>query len=209
MRTRALLLAGLVVLVVAAVLLLRRTSSSPGETPAAGRHPGPGAAIAAGEPNTHPRASRARRGARTLVPRLLTTPRADAGAAGSPGTPPPRLERGGGLPRDRRPEAARNAPVNVVQIRERFREVDDAVERCLSRFAAEDPALAEGVMLAFTLDADGLQDVWIVDHENVSEGPLTCLSQAVYGVDWSGLTRDPLQVTRPMRARSDAGAGPG
>jgi hypothetical protein len=208
MRMRVLLGAGLVMLVVGALLLLRRGPTDPGEATVIDRQAGQNATAAAGERDIRPRTSRPRKGARTLVPRLLAVARTDGGAPGPPAAPA-KLERGGDLPRDRRPDGARNAPVNVVQIRERFREVDDAVERCLSRFAAEDPALAQGVMLAFTLDADGLQDVWIVDHEDVSAGPLTCLSEAVYGVDWSGLTRDPLQVTRRMRARSDAGAGPG
>jgi hypothetical protein len=97
--------------------------------------------------------------------------------------------------------------MKIHEIQTRFRELDAAVERCLSRFAEEDPALAAGVMLAFTLDADGLQEVWIVDHEDVSDGPLTCLSHAVYEIDWSGLTRDPVQATRRMRARRDGDAG--
>jgi hypothetical protein len=49
-----------------------------------------------------------------------------------------------------------------------------------------------------------LQEVWIEDHPQIAEGPLSCLSRAVYGVGWSGLTRDPIQVSRRMRTRTDA-----
>jgi hypothetical protein len=173
-------------------------AEAPAPAPAARNDP------AAADP-TVPRA-RPRR-ARIPIPRLQAV-------APPPEAPPPdrrkppALERGRGHIFDRRPNPGAESEALRLRLRERLQTVDDAVEDCLARHSQEDPSLAEGVMLVFTLDARGLQDVWIEDHPDVGASPLACLSQAVHGVDWTGLTHEPLQMSRRMRTRTDAGLAP-
>jgi hypothetical protein len=149
------------------------------------------------QPQSLPRARRAR----VPIPRLQTAPEIAAQ------TPPARrpthatLEGGRAQIFDRRLEQGSDDEALRLRLRDRLRAVDDGVEDCLALHAAEDLSLAAGVVLVFNLDASGLQEVWLEDHEPVSAGPLACLSRAVHGVDWRGLTAEPLQLSRRMRTR--------
>ena len=51
------------------------------------------------------------------------------------------------------------------------------------------------VAVSFQIDATGLTDAWILEHSDVPFGPLTCFSAAVYGVDWSGVSSTPAEVS--------------
>jgi hypothetical protein len=47
---------------------------------------------------------------------------------------------------------------------------------------------------------------WIVDRDEAPSGPLACLSNAVYPIDWSGLTTQKMRLTVKIRyAPADAG----
>ncbi len=139
---------------------------------------------------------------RIRIPRLRTaTPPPEARAARGP-----QLEGGRAHLFDGRLEPGPDSDLVRSQLRARLQQVDDAVEDCLARWAHQDPDLADGVLLSFVLDARGLQEVWIEDHPRIEEGPLRCLSEAVYGVSWNAVTREPIQLSRRMRTRADAGA---
>ncbi len=146
-----------------------------------------------------------RPGARTLVPRF----RANAVAAADAGSPPVRLVRGGGggPMSDKRDSPGPDATALRAQIMRRLDEAREVTEQCLQRWTAVDPSLEAGVMLAFSLDADGLDEVWLEDRAEVPEGPLHCLSEGIYRIDWAGLTKHPLKVTDKISYRpADAGA---
>jgi hypothetical protein len=140
-----------------------------------------------------------KRGARTAVPKLTTAialPAFDAGASRHPR----RLDRGGNGPRDRRPGPRR--PDSDALKKALFQRLDRALEgaqACLDAWSQQDDSLDSGVMLAFSLDDRGLQQVWIVDREGVPAGPLACIANSVYPIDWGGLTTEPLEVTVPVK----------
>jgi hypothetical protein len=139
---------------------------------------------------------------RVPIPRLQTAPEF-AAEPPPPARRPPHVALEGGRAQifDRRLEQGSDGELLRLRLRDRLRAVDDAVEDCLALHVAEDPSLAAGVVLAFNLDASGLRDVWLDDHEPVAAGPQACLSRAVYGVDWRGLTGEPIQLSRRMRTR--------
>ena len=71
---------------------------------------------------------------------------------------------------------------------------------------ALDPDLEGQVNIGFQLNADGLQDAYVVDHSDVPLGPLSCFAAAVGEVDWAGVTADPLEVTFPFTFNSEGGS---
>lgn len=73
-----------------------------------------------------------------------------------------------------------------------------AVQPCADAWAAQEPELDGRIVLRFGLDADGLQDVWIEDHDDVPGVVLDCFADAVWLGDWSGITPDPLEVSWPF-----------
>jgi hypothetical protein len=85
-------------------------------------------------------------------------------------------------------------------------ELHEKADACLAGWSAPDPALAKGVMLAIHIDATGLQAVTIEDQVDIPSGPLRCLSDAVYAIDWSGVTKQPVMATvRERYETADAG----
>lgn len=138
-------------------------------------------------------------------------------SAASPGTSParahiPRVTRSGGAvapsdggaapttpgPVDRR----ENPPADAEQVRaailSRMDAVRDDLSDCVGSWMALDPTLSGQVNVGFQIDATGLTDAWVADHTDVPMGPLSCFSSAVYGVDWTGVTLQPLEVTFPF-----------
>lgn len=146
-----------------------------------------------------------KKGARTPVPRLVVAPLPafDAGATRHPR----RLDRGGDGPKDKRPGPRR--PDSDALKKALFQRLDqalDAAQTCLDAWSEQDDSLDAGVMLAFGLDDRGLQQVWIMDREGVPAGPLACIANSVYPIDWSGVTNEPLEVTVPIKYQPrDAG----
>ena len=86
--------------------------------------------------------------------------------------------------------------------------VSELAQRCLDAWPSTDPSLKQGVMLGIEMDARGLQQVWVGDRLSIPGGQLACLSNAVYQLDWSGLTEKPMEFTDRIRA-TDGAAGPG
>jgi hypothetical protein len=140
-----------------------------------------------------------KRGARTAVPKLTVAvppPAFDGGATRHPR----RLDRGGDGPTDKRPGAPRaDAAALKKALFQRLDQAMEAAQTCLDAWAEQDDSLDSGVVLAFGLDARGLQQVWIKDREGVPAGPLACIANSVYPIDWSGLTTEPVEVTVPIK----------
>jgi hypothetical protein len=140
-----------------------------------------------------------KRGARTAVPKLATAiplPAFDAGASRHPR----RLDRAGDGPTDKRPGPRR--PNSEALKKALFQRIDQALEgaqTCLDAWSEQDESLDSGVMLAFGLDDRGLQQVWIMDRQGVPAGPLACIANSVYPLDWGGLTTEPIEVTVPVK----------
>jgi hypothetical protein len=194
----------LVLAVLLGVQVLRRSARPASGLAREGQPPTPAAAADPAAPRPIAAAPPPRR-ARIPIPRLRTAPPSPAPEPAPAPAAARALERSPGHLFDRRADPGPDSDALRLRLRERLRTVDDAVEACLARHSGEDPSLAAGVMLVFTLDAGGLQEVWIEDHPDVGAGPLACLSEAVHGVDWNNLTREPIQISRRMRTRPDAG----
>ena len=123
---------------------------------------------------------------------------------------PRRLEQGGGGLKDRRSEPRARSAELIAALNEQVERARDGAEKCLDEWPAEEPLLATGVMLGFTLDRRGLDEVWIEGRSEVPSGPLACISNAVYPIDWSGLTDEPLTVTTWIKYQApDSGASDG
>jgi RNA polymerase sigma-70 factor (ECF subfamily) len=149
-----------------------------------------------------------RRGARTTVPRFLPVATAPDAAAPRLVTPPPRLEPAGDKPPRSRLE---KDPPNLARMQSKvmavLEDMNARADRCLEGWSAADPALQKGVMVGIEMDRMGLTRVWIDDLVEIPQGPLACLSNAVYSLDWSGITEQPLMLTVKQRYQSaDAGA---
>jgi hypothetical protein len=136
-------------------------------------------------------------GRRVFLPR----PSAASGAANAaPVTHHPRalMPKGGGLV-DRRPDGGADWPMLKAELEQRMDEVRASTAHCLDGWEKEDPSLAAGVMLALSVDEQGLEDVWIMDRAEAPSGPLACLSNAVYPIDWGGLTKQKMRLTVKVR----------
>jgi hypothetical protein len=167
----------------------RADEPAPGAAPAQARLPP--------QPNARPR---------TLIPRFVAAaggPRADAGARSAAASV--RLAPGKGPMTDKRPNPPPGSAAVMDAIKDRMGQTRVAIEACMRRWTASDPSLVEGVTLAFSLDAGGLDRVWIEGRGDVPSGHLQCLGEAVYQIDWSGLTPEPVQVTDKIRYDAPGG----
>jgi hypothetical protein len=198
--SRRLWLALALAVLLAVALLLRRRVTHEGRTPS----PEPGTSQRRQTTSGAFPATDARRTpVRTMVPRLTALPSLETGPDAQRAAPP-RLQTGSGDLTDKRPHPTGDPKLLMAKLKERIKVADENAQRCLEAWAERDPALEKGVMLAFTIDAQGLQEVWIEDHPEVPSGALACLSNAVYPLDWGGLTTEPLMVTRKLRYARDA-----
>ena len=196
-------------IVVVAVLLGLFTAWYVGRKPSV--PPTPVSAPATATPSStadRPKAARARipkvlrsGGAEPVVPTAGTK---DVPVPAAAGTDPAPANIG---PVDRRENPSGDPAALQAAIRGRMDAVGDDIGACLGEWMALDPTLAGKVNVGFQLDATGLTDAWIVDHSDVPLGPLSCFGSAVYGVDWSGVTTEPLEVTFPFTFSPDAPAG--
>ncbi|HND32166.1 MAG TPA: hypothetical protein PLA94_19315, partial [Myxococcota bacterium] len=96
-----------------------------------------------------------------------------------------------------------DAAQQLAEIREGMDLVSEDIGECISAWEALYPALNGKVNVAFTLNADGLQEAWIMQATDIPPGPLSCFSAAVWGVEWAGVVRDPVEVTFPFVVTSD------
>lgn len=101
-------------------------------------------------------------------------------------------------PVDRREGAPPDGEALRELLAQQMDDVARAVQPCADAWAAEEPELDGRIVLRFGLDADGLQDVWIEEHDEVPGGVLDCFADAVYLGDWSGIAADPLEVSWPF-----------
>jgi hypothetical protein len=107
---------------------------------------------------------------------------------------------------DKRPDGGADWPMLKTELEKRMTEVRTSTAHCLDGWAKEDPSLAAGVTLALSVDEQGLDSVWIMDRDEAPSGPLACLSNAVYPIDWGGLTKQKMRLTVKIRyAPADAG----
>ena len=109
-------------------------------------------------------------------------------------------------PVDRREHPPADAEQVRAAIMERMEDVSQDISSCLGEWMALDPDLEGQVNIGFQLNADGLQDAYVVDHSDVPLGPLSCFAAAVGEVDWAGVTADPLEVTFPFTFSSEGGS---
>lgn len=147
------------------------------------------------EPEASPTGPTRQQGGRTYAPGQRT-PLRRATTTSSPSASAPADEPAPGI-QDKRPGASQGSST-LEAIQDRVGLVEDDIQVCLGQWMELDPDLEGRVVVGFQLDADGLQDAWIADHSEVPFGPLSCFSAAVYEVDWSGVSEDPVEVTFPF-----------
>lgn len=71
----------------------------------------------------------------------------------------------------------------------------EGIERCVIELATVRPESVGEVEIGFQFDADGLSEAWVDEASDLPQSTRDCLAGAVYAVDWSALTDDPVQVT--------------
>jgi len=91
----------------------------------------------------------------------------------APETPAAAAEGG---PVDRRTDAPPGSDQVLADIRAGMDLVSDDISSCIGDWSAVSPDLAGHVDVAFRIDADGLQEAWIVDHSEVPAGASTLVS---------------------------------
>jgi RNA polymerase sigma factor (sigma-70 family) len=144
---------------------------------------------------------------RVHVPRFVTaaSPAADAPAV----TGSRLLAQDHGHLANRFPDGGGPTPVQVARTEDKLDQMRERANHCLAGWQRLDPALSEGIMLEVMFDADGLEDVWVDGQPTIPDGPLRCLSNAVYEIDWSGLVKNKGRITMPLRYETpDAGTAP-
>jgi hypothetical protein len=199
--------------VVTGVMVGRRRPQSGQDAPAVAREtPGPAGTDTPQVPRpaltpTRIKAHTHRPGARTAIPRLLPATTGRGAPDPTPAGPPAQLRPATRPLTDRRPDPGPGSEAMKAEIMRRLQLADDASNLCLQSWAGIDPTLEKGVRMRFTLDADGLDQVFLEDRADVPAGPLACLSEAIYQQDWSGLTEAPLQITRTLTAEPAPGPG--
>lgn len=195
-RTRSLIL--LLVFLVLGVLLYTREAVEPEPVaPAPPKTvpppPPPAAPIDVSPPEKPIKQDRVR------VPPPAVKPR----PAKPPPSPAPAEAPSADGPKDLRPDAPADAGAVKELLVQQMDEVRDEIVPCIERWTQQQSGLDGTVKLRFALNADGLQDVWIEEHEAVPELMLGCFSDAVYGADWSGISREPIEVSWPFRVTDD------
>lgn len=154
-------------------------------------------------------------------PRAAARAEADSGAADAPRrrqvelaftTPAASFDAGGlravrGLgppkpPTDKRTAPGARAQQELEILGYAFEALEEDVRECLSQWEALDAGATGEVMLVFELDSKGLQKTWLDSAADVPFGPRSCISNAVYGLDWANVVTEPAQVSQ----RFDLGA---
>jgi hypothetical protein len=129
------------------------------------------------------------------------SPRAEAPK--SIAQPPP----GRAMPTDRRGGSNPRAQHELEILSYGFETLDEDLQACLDQWTALDPEKTPEVMIGFELDRSGLTRSFVENAEDVPFGPKTCLSNAVYGIDWSNIVEQPAKVTKRFTVTArDAGA---
>jgi len=116
---------------------------------------------------------------------------------GDRGASPPGDEDRDG-PVDRRSDAHVASEQLLDDIKTGIDLVRDDIEACIEDWSEVEPDMDGQVVVRFSLDADGLQEAWIGDVEDVPAGPLTCFAAAVWEVDWADISDDPIEVSFPF-----------
>jgi hypothetical protein len=107
----------------------------------------------------------------------------------------PRLARGGELVDRREGPHEPDAEEQREAMRASMAAVEEDVEDCLRAWSKLDPEIHGQVSMAFQIDEQGLGKLWIQDHEQIPEGPMTCFASAIYSVDWSHISRKPIEIS--------------
>jgi hypothetical protein len=152
-----------------------------------------------------------RPGARTPLPRFVAAP------APRPAAPPPHFATapgprlgpvGPGFPANKLGRTPPDFEAKQARVHDLLEALNARADECLAQWSAPDPALEKGVMLGIDFDPTGLRSVWIKDLVEIPDGPLRCLSDAVYALDWSGIADQPMTLTvRQRYAREGEGEG--
>jgi hypothetical protein len=204
------LVAVAVVLGLAAWWWLRPAASAP----EAERAPGPGPARIVPRvdaPGEAPGSAAPLAPPRAEVPRAPPPPRTELTRPASPRAEAPRSiaqpPPGRAQPTDRRGGSNPRAQHELETLSYGFETLDEDIQACLDQWTALDPEKTPEVMIGFELDRSGLTRSFVENAEDVPFGPRSCLSNAVYGLDWSNIVEQPAKVTKRFTVTArDAGA---
>lgn len=134
--------------------------------------------------------------------RIVLTPPPAAPHASDYTVPPPETQL-----RDRRGHAGPQAASERESVGYALDTLDEDIQACLDQWRKTQTQLQGSLMLAIQIDANGLQKAWIETDGGVPLGPQSCFANAVYGIDWSHMTHEPAEITRPYSfAEEDGGS---
>jgi hypothetical protein len=144
---------------------------------------------------------------RTVVPRFVfddrRAPSIDRADEGRSAGHPRRLAQPGDGLEDKRRGPRLGSDEMKEALESRLADAHKAAERCMDQWTEAEDALVSGVMLGFTVDAAGLDDVWLDGKSTIPPGPLACIAGSVYPIDWSGITSESITVTVKLRYEAD------
>jgi hypothetical protein len=179
----------LTALVVLALHLVRR-ADPPVAPPAEPAVPSTGEPVAPVEPAVEDRVEPRETSPMSGTRRVLVPPPTD------PITPrAPRLARGGELADRREGPRASDAEEQLEAMRATMAAVEEDVEECLRAWSQVAPEIQGQVTMVFQIDESGLGKLWIQEHDQIPAGPMTCFASAIYGVDWSHISREPIEIS--------------
>ncbi len=131
-----------------------------------------------------PPRSTPRQGAREQIPR----PNAEPGLEPSSSEAPPQ-----------EPGDARVSPrVEPEAIKTAIDEVLPEIEECLHGWWMLQPELSGKVVVEFELGPEGLSDVFVLDHDGVPGGVLSCFGTALYEADFPAGPEEGMVVQYPF-----------
>lgn len=124
--------------------------------------------------------------------------------------PPPAVDEGPKIPKSfvpgartwlRPPEITERGPIEGVE--DGLRQLGLASSDCLQSWWMLDPAL-RSIELHLVIEPGELKEAWLADHERVPAGPLDCLAEQVYALDWGSVPDAPLEVGYTLDFDPDA-----
>lgn len=98
--------------------------------------------------------------------------------------------------RDKRERPGPRAKEELEILQYGLETIDEDIEACLASWKEAEPALTGKLMIAFRIDAGGLTEAWVAEHDDIPFGPRTCFANAVHGVDWSHIVDRPVELTQ-------------
>jgi hypothetical protein len=107
---------------------------------------------------------------------------------------------------DKRGAKSANSAAELEALNYGMETLDEDISECLEQWASSSSTISGRAQVGFRVDPKGLTTAWLEGGDQIPFGPRTCIANAVYGIDWSGIVDHPAEITRKFELGRDAGA---